>query len=368
MIRALVVGQTPPPYGGQAVSIQLMLDGKYSKVKMYHVRMAFSAEMDEVGKFNVGKVYHLFSVILSIIYSRFRYRTPVLYYVPAGPDRVPMYRDLVILILTRWLFRKVVFQFRAAGLSEIYGRLFWYEKALFRLAYFHPDLAIRLSEFTPEDGKFLKAKKEVIVPNGMVDIFAEVGDASRRYKSESNLLYVGVLRESKGVMVLLEASKMLKDDGFSFKLRFMGKFESTEFEEAVRSYVKENNLADYIEFLGVLTGDEKWSVYNETDIFVLPSFFESEAMPRTVIEAMSFEIPIVATKWRGIPSLVEEGKSGFLVSIKDSEAIAEKTAVLLKDAALRQAMGKRGREIYLERFTAEKFWRNMEEAFLTVDR
>jgi glycosyltransferase involved in cell wall biosynthesis len=81
---------------------------------------------------------------------------------------------------------------------------------------------------------------------------------------------------------------------------------------------------------------------------------------------MQFEIPVVATRWRGIPSIVEDGKSGFLVPIKDSQALADKIALLLQDPALCEKMGKRGREIYLERFTLERFWRNIEEAFMSV--
>ena len=46
----LVVGQTPPPYHGQAVMVEKMLDGNYDDVELSHVRMAFSEDVDEVGK------------------------------------------------------------------------------------------------------------------------------------------------------------------------------------------------------------------------------------------------------------------------------------------------------------------------------
>jgi len=366
MIKILVVGQTPPPYGGQAISIQLMLDGKYNNVQFHHVRLAFSREMDDIGRFQLTKIWHLLFIIISIIYCRVHYQTPILYYVPAGPNRIPMYRDFAILICTRWLFKKTVFQFRAAGISEIYNHLNHLERFLFRVAYFNVDLAIRLSEFTPDDGAFLQATKNIIVPNGMEDVYAKVGDRSKRGRPVPKLLYVGVLQVSKGVMVMLEACRKLKGMSFLFRARFMGKFESPEFEEKARAYVAESGLSDYVEFLGVLTGDAQWDVYNETDLFVFPSFFESEAMPRSVLEAMNFEIPVIAAAWRGIPSLVEDGESGFLIPIKNSRALADKIAILLENPLLRESMGKRGREIYLEKFTVEKFWRNMEEAFLSV--
>lgn len=366
MIKVLVIGQTPPPYGGQAISIKLMLDGVYKKIKFFHVRMSFSRDMDEIGKFKFSKVFHLIKVIFFVIYYRFRFNIPILYFVPAGPERIPMYRDFAILISTRWLFKKTVFQFRAAGISEIYSRLSRLERFLFKVAYFRPDIAIRLSEFTPKDGEFICAHKNVIVPNGLDDIYTKIGMPTKKNVLPLILLFVGVLHESKGIMVLLDACWQLKESGFILKLRLMGKFESSVFKQRVEEYLKLKEISGYVEFLGVQTGEEKWRSYNNSDIFVFPSYFENEAMPRVIIEAMNFEIPVIATKWRGIPSLVEDGKSGFLVPIKDSRALSDSIAVLLKDASLREKMGKRGREIYLERFTAEKFWNNMEDAFLSI--
>jgi len=366
MLKILVLGQTPPPYGGQAISIQQMLAGNYRHIKFHHVRMAFSGEMDQVGKFRWRKLFHLFSVILMTFYIRIRHRVSILYYVPAGPERIPIYRDFAILILTRWLFNKVVFQFRAAGISEIYRKLFSFERFLYRLTYFHPDLAIGLSEYNPPDGSFLKAGKNLIIPNGVEDHYSSPDVAPLMQRKGFVLLFAGVIRESKGIITILEACHILKDAGFLFQMRFMGMFESPEFRQTVMDFVTAHGLSDHVEFLGVKTGDEKWSIYSQSDILVFPSYFESEALPRVVLEAMMLGIPVVATKWRGIPSLVEDGGSGFLVPIKDSRAVANKTALLLEDDGLRSAMGKRGREIYQERFTIEQFWRNMEDAFLSI--
>jgi glycosyltransferase involved in cell wall biosynthesis len=365
-VKVLVVGQTPPPYGGQAVSIQLMLDGKYQRVQLFHVRLAFSGEMNEIGKVRIKKLWHLLVVIGAIVYARFRHAIPILYYVPAGPERVPMYRDLAILLCTRWLFKKTIFQFRAAGISELYGRLFRLERVLFRKAYFGADLGISLSEFNPPDGEALQCKRNIVVYNGLPDHYPQFAQARRPEKSQPVILFVGVLRETKGILVLLDACHRLRDEGVPFTAKFIGKMASNSFRDQVDSFLQQNHLEKVVEFLGVRTGENKWEAFAGADIFVFPSFFENEGMSRVVLEAMHFELPVVATRWRGMPSMVADGKSGFLVPIKDSQALAEKIALLLTNPKLRHRMGKLGREIYLERFTAEKFWRNMEESFLSV--
>ena len=70
MKKILVVGQTPPPYGGQANMIKYMLDGKYELIKMYHVRMSFTKAFTERGKFALQKVPHLFAVIWNVWIAR----------------------------------------------------------------------------------------------------------------------------------------------------------------------------------------------------------------------------------------------------------------------------------------------------------
>ncbi|HNE79748.1 MAG TPA: hypothetical protein PKX39_04125, partial [Flavobacteriales bacterium] len=78
-LRVLVVGQTPPPFGGQSVMIDAMLRGTYDRVRLFHVRLAFSEDMESVGKFALRKVWILLTTIVRIWIARLRYRTPVLY-------------------------------------------------------------------------------------------------------------------------------------------------------------------------------------------------------------------------------------------------------------------------------------------------
>ena len=85
--------------------IERLLEGSYERIRLFHVRMAFSEDMEQVGKFAFGKISVLLSTILRIYWARFRYRTTVLYYPPGGPQFVPVMRDIVLLCSVRWLFR-----------------------------------------------------------------------------------------------------------------------------------------------------------------------------------------------------------------------------------------------------------------------
>ena len=86
------------------------------------------------------------------------------------------------------------------------------------------------------------------------------------------------------------------------------------------------------------------------------------------VEAMMFELPVVSTCWRGIPDIVEDGVTGFLTPIKDSAAVADRLALLLRDEQMRMSMGLKGRRRYLESFTIEKFVNQTESVVLEVAR
>src|ERR1035441_2022741 len=117
-LRILVVGQTPPPYGGQAVMIQLLLDGVYQDIELVHVRMNFSKELKSTGTFQSSKLLELIRVIVAVYLGKIKSRPEVLYSPPAGPDLAPLMRDIVILCATRWLFRATAFHFHTGGLCE----------------------------------------------------------------------------------------------------------------------------------------------------------------------------------------------------------------------------------------------------------
>ena len=150
----------------------------------------------------------------------------------------------------------------------------------------------------------------------------------------------------------------------AFQLQVVGKFDSPELEQVVRKFIETNGLANEVAFLGVLSGDDKFFVYRKADVFCFPTFFESETFGVVLLEAMQFSLPLVSTRWRGIPSIVENGENGFLVEHNNAFQLAEKLATLVQDPNLRARMGERGREIFLQKFTIEIFRASMNQTFL----
>jgi glycosyltransferase involved in cell wall biosynthesis len=89
-----------------------------------------------------------------------------------------------------------------------------------------------------------------------------------------------------------------------------------------------------------------------------------EGSPNVIIEAMATGLPIVATRVDGIPELVEEGKSGFLVEPKNPRALADALIAALTDESKTQAMGRAGRDFILEAYSLDKMVRRTERVIL----
>jgi glycosyltransferase involved in cell wall biosynthesis len=364
----LVVGQTPPPLHGQAIMIQSFLDGSYQDFRLEHVRMNFSRSIDEVGSFGWRKVWVLWLTWLGILRARFLRGARVLYYPPSGPNRNPVLRDVALLASTRWLFRRTVFHFHAAGLYEVYPRLAWWVRPLFRLAYRRPDLAIFTAASTSSDARLLEAKSVAIVPCGIADEGGAFLTGDWEDRSVPIILFTGVLCEAKGLLVLLEACRLLRFAGQQFQLVCVGAFESSAFQEEVERVLDESGLGDLVRFPGVLTGQAKAEAFASCSIFCFPSHYPSESSPIVLLEAMSFAKPIVATVWRGIPETVGDDGGSLLVRPRNPEEVANRLQLLLNSPEQRRAMGLANRARYLRHFSVEQYRSNLDNALKQVIR
>lgn len=364
-LKILVVGQTPPPFGGQAIMINEMLKGVYKKIRFYHVRMSFSSEMDEIGKFKVRKMWHLLNIISQIIYFKLRYNISVLYYPPGGKEYIPMYRDLVILNCTRWLFKKTIFHFHAAGVSRLYPEIGGIMRTLYKRAYFYPDLAVLISESAePNDGSLLKAKKIVVMANGISDRWEELKQIEKSERNEIIILFVGMIRVEKGIEELLQACYILDSKGIQIKLQVVGKFESEQYKDHICGIIQALKIDQVVEFLGVRTGIEKYKIYKCADIFSLPSYMETFGL--VCVEAMQCSLPVVVSDISALRTIVSDNTSGFLVPVRDSIMLASALEKLAVNKELRELMGAEGRKIYKDKFTIQYFWKQIDDTFATV--
>lgn len=190
----------------------------------------------------------------------------------------------------------------------------------------------------------IKEEKITIIPNG-VDL--KLFDSICVEKIPNQILYVGRLVNFKHVDWLIRAFAIVLKEVPDAKLKIVGGGPERDHLEAL---VKRLGLQASVTFTGVTpTYEAVACYYRESEVFVLPSTVEGEAI--VLKEAMAAGLPLVAMKvpGSGVLSLVREGQNGFLLEPGKPEFIAEKVIQLLKDEKMRKRMGKAGRK-FVEKF------------------
>jgi glycosyltransferase involved in cell wall biosynthesis len=365
--RILVLGQTPPPYGGQALMLQTLLDGEYHNAELFHVRLDFSKDFNDMGSFKFYKIWALIKAIFLTWVYRFRYNTNVFYYGPAGPNKIAMLRDVLLLAPTRFLFSKTIIHTHAGGSSRLYNDLNLILKFFYRIAFFKPDVLITLTDYSHGDDIVLKPGKLFVVPNGIKDEYPSFkAERVNRETDITTFLYVGAMYEERGTGLLVEAARVLKQKGCTFRVNLVGIFISEEYNTQLVNLVKEYDLENEVFFLGTKINDAKWKEYCNADVFCFPTSVPSETFGIVLVEAMQFKMPIIASRWNGIPHVVDENENALLTDPKNLEDLAAKMDQLINNLPLREKLGENGRKKYLEKYSIETFLKNMDKVFAEV--
>lgn len=359
----LMVGQTPPPFHGQAVATGILFDHQWSKVRVRCLRMEYSRTGAEVGKAGLGKLISLVRLVIRSWLVLWRQGDTVLYYLPASPNLVPVVRDILYLSLVRPFTAGTIYHFHAGGLAEFLARHRFLGR-LARLAYGRPLLAIEIAEAAAGVGGYLGAQKRAIICNGL-----HVPAPQKKRPREDGMLtglFVGSLRESKGIFDVLRTARLLSERNIPIRIELAGVWVSEEERVRFEQEVAEGGLQDRVVLLGELIAEAKWQVFQRADFFFFPSFYESENFPLVLIEALGSGLPVVATRWRGIPELVNDGENAVLCETGDLEGFAKAIEMLNASPALRMEMENAARALYVQRYTKEIFCSKMEIAIASA--
>jgi colanic acid/amylovoran biosynthesis glycosyltransferase len=169
---------------------------------------------------------------------------------------------------------------------------------------------------------------------------------ARTYASSdevARLLIIANLVEKKGHMFLFEGLKLLLQKGVPFHLRVIG---SGPLDTRLRAFAEENGLSDHISFIPHVDylSEEFVRLYYDSDIFIHPSVTgshgEKEGIPGVIVEAMSTGLPVIATVHAGIPSIIENGKTGLLVAEWKVDELVQALHSLITDPSKREALGR----------------------------
>lgn len=410
-MKLLIFAHTPPPHHGQSYMVQLMLEGfggdqrkpgaqtgspSSHGVECYHVNARVSKDLENIGNFNIGKLFLLFGYCLQAIWCRYRYGVTTMYYIPAPGKRSAIYRDWVVMFFCRPFFKKIILHWHAAGLAK------WLEtqvqmatRSLTYRRLRNADLSIVLSRYNRADAEKLFPKQIRVVNNGIPDPCPDFATkilprrrarllARRKLVAGQTLtpadlentggdphvfkvLYVAHCTREKGlfdsIRGVLRANQKLAaaKSPLSMRLMIAGNFMNSQ-ERAEFDRIAAIPEAMYnLQLLGFVSGAQKLDALCEADFFCFPTYYQNENQPVNIIEAMAFGLPILTTRWRSIPELFPADYRS-LVDICAPDQIAD--ALI---AGLTSETADSFRDIFLRQFNLEQHLAALAEAFHSVE-
>ena len=245
---------------------------------------------------------------------------------------------------------KIIAHYHNKGVSAYQSK--WIYNFLYKRFFSNLKVILLAENLYKDIAKYVKREDVYICPNGIPSSCKEEMEA-RRNNVIPHLLFLSNLLISKGVIVLLDALKILKEKEYTFVCQFIGG-ETAEIN-AVQFFeeVNKRELSDLVTYVGRKVREEKEAFFRQADIFVFPTYYETFGLVN--LEAMEYKLPVISTNEGGIPDIVKDGENGLICEKQNPYSLADCIAKLLDDEELRVKMGNAGYEKFCREFTLQRF-------------
>jgi len=174
------------------------------------------------------------------------------------------------------------------------------------------------------------------------------------------IVAIGRLIAKKGFANLIRACGLLIEHRISFRCEIFGE---GPLENQLRAQIEELGLQERVQLLGAKPQHDLREHLARANVFVMPSVAEAEGgmdnLPTVIMEAMAAGLPVVSTRIGGIPEMVVENETGFLVQPEDAMALVGAIEKVTNDRSLGQRLGQAGHERAQKLFSIEKNARDL---------
>lgn len=212
------------------------------------------------------------------------------------------------------------------------------------------DVVVAVSRYFGEMFERLQLNDDIRVIYNMIVLPSNEIKKCYSKSGKLKILFLGMINRNKGIFEVLE---MLASRINEVKEKFILFVGGTGEIEKFNRYIQKYQLQDVVVYCGWMSGEDKMQKFLDVDVYIQPSHFESLGI--SIIEAMSYGLPVLATNVGGIPELVENNVNGFLVNVGDMDMLYRYLELFSHNRNLIQLMGEKSR------LKVEKFGQNIIE-------
>lgn len=350
--KILFIFQLPPPIHGASMINKMIYDSQLINSSFYcsYINLTTAKDVKDIGKNGFRKYWRSLKIYIKVI-SKVTFNNFDIVYLTLSPHGIAFYKDGILAVILKLFRCKLVFHLHGKGIDSI-SKKSKVKRLIYQLV-FKGVKVIHLSELLYFDIKQFVEKENVwYLPNGI--------DYSRHIREEippKNILYLSNMQESKGSFELLKAAKILKDRKLNFHINFVGKWHNdNSFKERWLSYYNNNNLQEKVSYLGPMYGSDKINMFKNAFCFVLPTV--NDCFPISILEAMSYGLPVVSTDEGAISELIVDKKTGYIIEKNNPERLANVLESMLINIDITSQLGLNAQKIFYKKYTIEIFESN----------
>lgn len=264
------------------------------------------------------------------------------------------FRDSIYVLIAKFLRRKIVLHLHGGKFEQFYNKNSKYCSYICHKA----DCVVGVSHYFKAIFDKYKLNDNIKVVYNSAD--APLCTISKMTRTPLNILFLGNIVENKGIFDILDCFVKYRS---YFEGRVFLRIGGSGQEDRLKSIIQDHELSNIVEYLGWVDLEKKHALLAETDIYLQPSYFESLGI--AIIEAMSYNIPIVASNTGGIPELVTNQENGILISSGAIDDMYNAIKELIENEELRCNMGKKSGE-KAENFTIESMSKAITDLYQEV--
>ena len=353
-MKILFVLPLPPPVHGSSVVGQFIKDSNLinRSFDTKFINLNTSKSIHEIGKNPLIKINRYLKILYKLILNLICFK-PEIVYLSINAKGIGFYKDFLVVFLIKLFGRKLVLHYHNKGVKESQRNMI--NNILYKYL-FKNTKVILLSRLLYNDIENYVEKKNVFycangipITNLSIHRFKELEDSY-----VTKILFLSNLIKSKGICVLINALKILQLKEMKFHCSIVGG-EGDISPEELNNMISDLDLNDQVTYLGKKYNNEKYEMFLNSDIFVLPTFYHNECFPLVILEAMQFGLATISTNEGAIPEIIDDGKTGFLIEKQNSEALAKKISWFLKNPNKLKEMGENARIKFLNNYSIDIF-------------
>ena len=351
--KILFILHLPPPIHGAAMMGKYIQESELvnSSFDCFCINLATAGSLSDIGHISLKKLLKYFFLLKHISHVVREIRPELVYITPNAGGKA-FFKDFIVVQMLKSMGCKVIAHYHNKGVSVYQSK--WVYNFFYKRFFSNLKVILLAENLYKDIAKYVKREDVYICPNGISNSCKEELEA-RRNNELSHLLFLSNLLISKGINVLLDALKILKERGYTFVCQYVGGETSEMGAVQFSEEVDKRGLNDRVAYVGRKVGEEKEAFFRQSDVFVFPTYYYNECFPLVILEAMEYKLPVISTNEGGIPDMVKDGENGLICEKQNPVSLADCIAKLLDDEELRVKMGNAGYDKFCREFTLQQF-------------